>query len=88
MDTYSVEYSCSNCGHTFTEQILKGTLAPGKVSCNNCDCRTATKNWPKETIHPTERWPTKPIKPAPSRPFYDWELPRRTAVYTKWPWEA
>jgi protein-arginine kinase activator protein McsA len=56
--TYTINMVCVNCGHTFTNHVEKGSLAPTLATCPNCECETAhqllgapTRGKPRYTIH-------------------------------------
>lgn len=59
-DTYSVEYRCDNCGHSFTVQFIKGVRATPTATCRHCKCSGATKcgtPWRKTPFNPRDmRW--------------------------------
>lgn len=44
LGTYSMEFDCSNCGHSWTACIPKGTPAGFNRLCPNCGCTEGKAN--------------------------------------------
>lgn len=39
-EKYSVQATCTNCGHNESVAVIKGTRRPSTVHCPNCGCYT------------------------------------------------
>lgn len=66
---YSVRYSCSNCGHDFSQEFPKGQEADFKVVCPNCECDTGERSLPLSVDIVSE-----PL-PYPYQPYYPYYQP-------------
>src|SRR3990167_11325617 len=72
--SYSIAYSCSNCGWGGSKIFDRGTPAPMTVECPKCGCQTASRGWKLPPSWP----PILPWKPRPKPviPINPW-LPQR-----------
>lgn len=71
--TYTLNYECSNCNHTFTHTIPFGKIYPERILCPHCGNKTAHKKewrWGPLGINP---WVYNSPRLIPCNPNPDWE---------------
>ncbi len=61
MNTYSIDYDCTNCGCSGRKELPRGTTVPNTFECPNCGCKAAhkTNGWDKDPWPEPKRMPWK-----------------------------
>lgn len=85
MKTYTIQYSCDNCGCSTSKSYQRGHKASATIQCDNCGClskkNVGVPKEPKDEINPWDKYIPQPEKD----PFRPWPVPWKD-IYDKNPW--